>query len=109
MFDWPQSDVFILQARKQIGIGSRKCLIAGVQLNEEAIKIRFKVFEYEQPDPIRLFGGAINLTPTVTITSQDPNAAKAKAEQMQARINEGIKMIRDRIKEAAGAPTTVLR
>ena len=108
-FYWPQSDVFILQARKQIGIGSRKCLIAGVQLNEEAIKIRFKVFEYEQPDPIRLFGGAINLTPTVTITSQDPNAAKAKAEQMQARINEGIKMIRDRIKAAAGAPTNVLR
>ena len=107
-YDLTPANNFILQVRQRVGIGRRECLIVGVQVSEDETQLRFKVLEYEQPAPIKILG-AITFTPQITFSSQDPNAIRAKSEQMHQRIVEGTKMVRDKIQEATGAPTTVLR
>jgi hypothetical protein len=100
-YDWPQADMFTIQARHRIGIGYRECLIVGGQVAEGEMHIFYKVFEYENPPDLNLLNGFLTATSSITVTSQDPNVERRKAERFQERIKEGVKIVTERIKNAS--------
>ena len=105
-YEWPNADVFVMRARQRIGIGYREALIVGGKLAENETKILFKVIEYENPPELKLLNGLLRATASVNITSQDPNVAREKAEKMAARVKEGIKLVREKIRSGIGDAST---
>jgi hypothetical protein len=99
-YEWPQADTFTIQARQRIGVGYRECLIVGGQVKDQELQIHYKVFEYENPPDLNLLNGFLTSTSSLTITSQDPNVEKRKAEKFQERIKDGIKIVKERIQTA---------
>jgi hypothetical protein len=56
-YEWPQTDMFMIQARHRIGIGYRECLIVGGQVAVGEMHVFYKVFEYENPPDLNLLNG----------------------------------------------------
>ena len=96
----PGTDTLLIKARHRVSIGYRECLIVAGQVGESETLILFKVFEYEQPPKTELLGGLLRMTTTVTTTSNDPKAARERAEKFQKRIKEGIAVVKERIQGA---------
>lgn len=103
-YEWPQADMFTIQARHRIGIGYRECLIVGGQAAEGEMHVYYKVFEYENPPDLNLLNGLLTATSSITVTSQDPNVEKRKAERFQERIKEGAELVKKRIESAIKTP-----
>lgn len=53
----------------------------------------YKVFEYENPPDLNLLNGFLTATSSITVTSQDPNVERRKAERFQERIKEGAEIV----------------
>lgn len=103
-YDWPQADMFTIQARHRLGLGYRECLIVGGQVAEGEMHVFYKVFEYENPPDLNLLNGFMTVTGSITVTSQDPNVERRKAERFQERIKEGAELVKTRIQSAVKAP-----
>lgn len=96
--------MFTIQARHRIGLGYRECLIVGGQVAEGEMHVFYKVFEYENPPDLNLLNGLLTATGSITVTSQDPNVERRKAERFQERIKEGAELVKTRIESAVKAP-----
>jgi len=96
-YDWPHGDTFSIQARQRIGMEYRECLIVGGQLQTNETKVFFKVLEYDHPPDLKLLNGLLNVSGSIGITSSDPKAATERAERFQARVKEGVAVVRGRI------------
>jgi tetratricopeptide (TPR) repeat protein len=97
-YEWPLTDTFTIQARQRIGVGYRECLIVGGQVKDQELQIYYKVFEYENPPDVSVLNGLLTATTAITITSQDPNVEKRKAERFQARIKEGTQIVTEKLR-----------
>jgi len=98
-YDLPRPDTFTLQTRQRVGIGYRECLIVGGQVRENETRILFKVFEFEHLPDLNLLGGLLKLTGNIKITSEDAKFAKEKAEKFKTRIEEGVQIVKEKIRK----------
>jgi hypothetical protein len=64
----------------------------------------YKVYEYENPPELKLLNGFLSATSSITITSQDPQVEQKKAERFQARIKEGVELVKNRIESITKVP-----
>lgn len=99
-FESARPDLFGLEARQRVGLGSRICLVVGAQVREGETRILFKVLESEQPSAGNLLGGLLRLASAPPAASQDPKVEKQRAERWEARIKEGIRLVTERIQDA---------
>lgn len=101
---WITPHLFRIEARQTVGIGYRACLILGAQLRDDGVRIEYKVFEYEHPPEASLLGGLLQVSVDYSATSPDPKVAAANAERFRQRTKEGVKIVTERIRGAAGLP-----
>ncbi len=101
-YEWPQADMFTIQARHKIGIGYRECLIVGGNVQPGEMHVLYKVFEYDNPPELKLLNGFLTATTSIKVTSRDPQVEQRKADKFQERIKEGIKSVQDRVRTAIG-------
>lgn len=98
--EWSRPDLFGLQARQRVGAGYRDCLIVGGQVREGEARVLFKVLEYENPPDVNLLGGLLRVTASAPATPQDPALQRKRAERWAQQVQEGSRIVTERIRGA---------
>jgi tetratricopeptide (TPR) repeat protein len=95
--EWVRPHLFKIEARQRVNPGYRDCLILGTQLNQDVVKVQFKVFEYEHAPDVKLLGGLVQVAANFKSASQDPSVVAATTEKFRSRVKEGIGLVRAKI------------
>jgi tetratricopeptide (TPR) repeat protein len=103
-YEWLLGDAFMIQARQKIGIGYRECLIIGGNVQPGEMHVLYKVFEYENPPELKMLNGFLSAATSIKVTSEDPQVEQRKAERFQARIKEGVQLVKSRIESIQNRP-----
>lgn len=103
-YEWLLGDAFMIQARQKIGLGYRECLIVGGNVQPGEMHVLYKVFEYENPPELKMLNGFLSAATSIKVTSEDPQVEQRKAERFQARIKEGVALVKSRIESIHKTP-----
>ncbi len=96
-YEWQHGD-FVMDYRQKVFDGSRQCVIVGGQVSTNECVICFRVIEGQTPHGFSWAGGLITAQLT---TEGDRNGERAA--RLQQQIQEGAKMVEERIQRALGA------
>ena len=96
---WPES--FGISCKQELSGGLRKVFIAGAKINDNETRILFKVLEYTAKHDVSLSGGLTFNTSFAPLHEPEIGELTPK---MKAQIEDGLRMVTERIQEVTGQP-----